>query len=194
MKIDVIRHGEPIGGSRFRGCGIDVPLSERGWQQMWSAVGNHNQWEAIYSSPMKRCHEFAEQLALKNLIPLTVDEDLKEVGFGEWEGKTKAEIIAADAAGYSAFYEDPAANPPLGAEPVFDFQTRVGSAFDRMVADTEAKHLLVVAHAGVIRAMLGNALRLTPEAMYRINVANAGITQFEIAGNRLKLNFINSHY
>ena len=33
--IDLIRHGEPVGGRRYRGH-IDDPLSERGWQQMWS--------------------------------------------------------------------------------------------------------------------------------------------------------------
>ncbi len=38
-KIDIIRHGEPIGGPRFRGHGVDDPLSEKGWEQMWNAVG-----------------------------------------------------------------------------------------------------------------------------------------------------------
>lgn len=194
MKIDVIRHGEPIGGSRYRGCGIDVPLSERGWRQMWSAVGNHNPWGAIYSSPMKRCREFAEQLALKNLVPLSVEDDLREVGFGDWEGKTKDELIATDPDGFAAFYENPAENTPPGAEPVVNFQTRVGDVFDCILSNTDAGHLLIVAHAGVIRAVLGKALRLSPEAMYRISIVNAGITQFELTGNRLKLNFINSHY
>ena len=35
--IDMIRHGEPVGGRRYRGQ-IDDPLSEKGWRQMWAAV------------------------------------------------------------------------------------------------------------------------------------------------------------
>ncbi len=37
-RIDLLRHGETQGGSRFRGRGDD-PLTEQGWAQMWSAVG-----------------------------------------------------------------------------------------------------------------------------------------------------------
>ena len=37
-QIDVIRHGEPKGGRRYRGYGIDDPLTETGWQQMWTAM------------------------------------------------------------------------------------------------------------------------------------------------------------
>ncbi|MHB1590203.1 MAG: histidine phosphatase family protein [Sulfuricella sp.] len=37
--IDLIRHGEPVGGRRYRGR-TDDPLSEKGWNQMWTAVGD----------------------------------------------------------------------------------------------------------------------------------------------------------
>ena len=48
--IDLIRHGQPVGGRRYRGQ-IDDPLSERGWEQMWSAVRNPAPWEEIICSP-----------------------------------------------------------------------------------------------------------------------------------------------
>jgi len=35
-----MRHGEPVGGRAYRGHSIDDPLSEKGWQQMWDAVGD----------------------------------------------------------------------------------------------------------------------------------------------------------
>lgn len=191
MKIDVIRHGEPVGGSRYRGSGVDDPLSERGWQQMWGAIGSFHDWGSIYSSPMKRCHEFAEQLALRNRVPLIVEQNLREIGFGQWEGKTRKELIEADAAGFAAFFADPASHTPQGAENVLDFQARIAAVFDKVISNSEEEQVLIVTHAGVIRAMLGAALHLSPEAMYRINITNAGITQFELVDDRLKLNFIN---
>ena len=63
MVIDLIRHGTPVGGSKYRGHAIDDPLTEQGWQQMYAAIGNYNYWDRIISSPMHRCLDFAEQLS-----------------------------------------------------------------------------------------------------------------------------------
>ena len=51
--IDIIRHGEPVGGTRIRGNGVDDPLSERGWQQMWVAVQNAPTWSRIITLPIR---------------------------------------------------------------------------------------------------------------------------------------------
>ena len=39
--IDLLRHGEPLGGGRYRGQ-MDDALSEKGWQQMWQAVAGRS--------------------------------------------------------------------------------------------------------------------------------------------------------
>ena len=46
--IDLIRHGEPQGGPRYRGDGIDDPLSDKGWRQMWDAVGEDAPWTFLF--------------------------------------------------------------------------------------------------------------------------------------------------
>lgn len=53
--IDLIRHGEPVGGHRYRGHAIDDPLTERGWSQMWDGVGSCNTWDHIITSPLQHC-------------------------------------------------------------------------------------------------------------------------------------------
>ncbi|MEW6253578.1 MAG: histidine phosphatase family protein, partial [Planctomycetota bacterium] len=60
--IDLMRHGEPVGGRRYRGQ-VDDPLSEKGWAQMRAAVGEAAPWHHVVSSPLLRCREFAETLA-----------------------------------------------------------------------------------------------------------------------------------
>ena len=173
--VDFIRHGEPVGGPRYRGHGIDDPLSEKGWEQMRQAVGCQRPWQAIYSSPLCRCSEFARWLSREHALPIRIVEDFREVGFGRWEGKTKAELIEADIGAFERFYQNPVKYRPPDAEPLDDFLARVRSGWNRVVEDESRQQVLIVAHAGVMRAILASVLNLDAAAMYRVRVDNAGI-------------------
>ena len=175
--IDLIRHGVPEGGRRYRGHGCDDPLSELGWEQMWSTVGAAAPWHAIVSSSMRRCRDFAEALGRRHGIQVSADERLREVGFGDWEGLTRTEVQARDASEYDDFYRDPVNNRPRGAESLEAFNARVVAALDDMVTEFAGRHLLVVAHAGVIRAVLGYVLEAPPRRWYRIRVDNGGLSR-----------------
>ncbi|MCK5395440.1 MAG: histidine phosphatase family protein, partial [Gammaproteobacteria bacterium] len=86
--IDVIRHGEPVGGRRYRGYSVDDPLTDKGWEQMRAAIPETPRWQHIVSSPLKRCLDFSQELASDLHIPFSIDDNVKEIGFGDWEGKT----------------------------------------------------------------------------------------------------------
>lgn len=191
--VDFLRHGEPVGGKRYRGNGVDDPLSDLGWQQMWAAVGPFRGWDCIVSSPMRRCLEFAEALAAEAGREVVVEEGLREVGFGGWEGRTSEQILLEDPQGFEAFYQDPVRYRPAGAEPLGDFLGRVALAFDRIVAEHAGQHLLVVAHAGVIRAAVAKVLCSPPERLYRMVIPYAGMTRFRSAGGRLLLEHHGAH-
>lgn len=177
--IDVIRHGEPVGGRKYRGK-IDDPLSEKGWAQMRAAVGDYVAWQQVVSSPLLRCAEFAQELAHKNTTPLMIEPRLQEVGFGDWEGKTSAEITALDADLLFNFKRDPIAFRPANAESIADFYQRVSSAWDELIAQFCGQHVLIVAHAGVIRMLVAHVLGMPPEHAYRIQVGSAAITRFSV--------------
>mgnify|MGYP001814463585 FL=1 len=174
--IELLRHGEPVGGSRYRGQ-VDDPLSERGWQQMWQAVEGGSGWQRIVTSPLLRCREFALQLGERLAVPVHDEARFREVGFGEWEGRTRSELEQAQPGQVERFYRDPVAHRPPGAEPLDAFVTRVGGAFTELLGRHEGETVLVVAHAGVIRAILAHVLDIPPASMYRIHVANAGISR-----------------
>lgn len=186
--IDFMRHGEPVGGRRFRGNGADDPLSEKGWQQMWDAIGEHRSWQHIISSPMRRCSDFAQALADRCGLDLSLDERLREVGFGCWEGLSPDEIISRKPLEYEAFYRDPCRNRPAGAEALEDFGQRVARALQDLLSDYHGKHVLVVAHAGVIRAVLGYILSADAIAWYRTRIDNAAFTRVrhDRYGNKLE--------
>jgi alpha-ribazole phosphatase/probable phosphoglycerate mutase len=182
-RIDLLRHGEPVGGSRYRGQ-LDDELSEQGWQQMWAAVDGCAGWQQVVSSPLRRCHAFASELAARHGIPLQSEARFAEVGFGEWEGRTRAELEQLDPGQVARFLADPVRHRPPGAEPLDAFVSRVHDAFERMIERHAGQSILVVAHAGVIRAILAGVLNMPPAAMYRIHVANASITRLRTDSQR----------
>jgi alpha-ribazole phosphatase/probable phosphoglycerate mutase len=178
--IDLLRHGEPMGGRRYRGQ-IDDPLSEKGWNEMWITVTAlpSPPWQQIISSPLRRCYEFAERLSEKTGIPLDSDVRLKEVGFGVWEGKTGDELRSTDPQIISRFYHDPIRHRPEGAEPLENFSERVNRALDDCLEKYRGRHLLIIAHAGVIRAIVTRVLSAPLSSMYRLSVATAAITRLQ---------------
>ena len=176
--IDLMRHGEPVGGSRYRGQ-MDDPLSATGWEQMRQAVGNHHPWEVIVSSSLSRCLAFAEELGERHGIPVEAEPRLQEIGFGAWQGKTKDEISRYDPGLLQRFYRDPMNNRPEDAEGLAEFRTRISSAWNDILNRHAGKHILLICHAGVIRMALSLILDIPLSNLFRIKVANAGITRIE---------------
>lgn len=186
--FDLIRHGEPVGGRRYRGQ-IDDPLSEKGWAQMNAAIGAMCPWTQLVSSPLLRCHAFAEKLAQRHDLPLAVDDRLKEIGFGEWEGKSAADIEQAFPGSLQRFKRDPVTARPHGAEPLAAFHSRVVAGLEATLAQFSGRHVLIVCHAGVIRMALAWALHIPLVHAYRVEVASASITRLRFDAERASLIF-----
>ena len=182
--IDLIRHGEPVGGKKYRGQSDD-PLSERGWQQMWDAVGEHGPWQRVATSPLSRCADFAHALGKKWQIPVSEDARLMELGFGEWEGKTPQELMEQDPETLLRFWRDPLHFHPVGAEPLPEFAARIRAVWHTLVKEYKGEHVLVVAHAGVIRMVVAYVLGMPIDHIFRIQVRNCAVTRIHIEGEGL---------
>jgi len=189
--IDFMRHGEPVLGRIYRGHGIDDELSDKGWEQMHLSASHNHDWECIISSPLKRCYLFANALSEQRKIPVHVMDNLKEVGFGDWEGKSPDQIQTEYPSAYEDFFIDPVNNRPEGAEPLESFSNRVSQCLETIVEQHSNKHILIIAHAGVIRAALGYVLQSPPENGYRVKIDNAAITRFHYNNQRFQLDFHN---
>jgi alpha-ribazole phosphatase len=179
--IDLIRHGEPVGGKKYRGQSDD-PLSEKGWCQMWEAVGDFAGWQHIVSSPLSRCSEFSAALGEQRQIPVKHDARLAEVGFGAWEGLTAQQLEQAQPGVVQRFKRDPARLRPPGAEPLDVFFRRVSQAWLDILQEHSGQHVLVVCHAGVIRMVLAHVLGMPPENVYRMQIASAAVTRIVVQG------------
>ena len=172
--LEFIRHGLPVGGSRYRGNGVDDPLSETGWRQMWQAMDEDHDWDAIVSSPLTRCREFARHFAERSGIEhVNIQEDLREIGFGSWEGQTREQLLASDGEALACFQRDPVGHPPAGAETIASMCQRVGRVTERLFRDYPEQRVLVVVHAGVMRAVLRLVMESPPQAFFRIAIPHA---------------------
>jgi len=160
--FDLIRHGEPEGGPMYRGS-KDDPLSETGWQQMRSAISKADTWDAIVTSPMLRCVHFARELADRHGIPLHKDERLREINFGEWEGRTVENVMASDGERLNRFWADPVNNTPPGGEQVVDFNRRVIESWHHWQQELAGQSVLIVCHGGTIRMIVADTMNIPLE-------------------------------
>lgn len=176
--VELLRHGEPVGGHRVRGS-VDDPLSELGWEQMQQAVGDCRPWSRIITSPLRRCAAFAEHVAQRHDTPLRIDSSLAEIDFGDWEGQRPQALWSQAPAQVRGFFADPLANPPPGGEPFADFQVRVMDAWEHIVREAEGRWL-IVAHGGTIRVILASVLQIPPQKMFSLEVGYACLSQLAI--------------
>lgn len=170
---DLLRHGEAVGGPCFRGE-RDDPLSAQGWAQLEAATGPERTraapvWRRILCSPAVRCAAFATDLGGRLELPVTPLPAFRERGFGAWEGLRAEQIPAADLA---RFWSDPLGYDPPEAEPFAAFRARVARGWTALTAG-EDPHLLLIAHGGVIRVILGEVLGLAAERLILLEVPPA---------------------
>jgi len=182
--IDCIRHGEPVGGSMYRGNEIDHPLSKKGWQQMHEAIsrqylklcpGEELTWDIIITSPMMRCYGFAEVLSKQLAIPLVTNTILTEISFGEWEGKTATEIKALDPILFREFHRDSVNNRPPGAESLKLFTTRIMDEISLLIKEYRGKKILLVSHEGIMQTLLIHVLSAPLRSRQSIRFPYAGM-------------------
>lgn len=180
--IDLMRHGEPEGGRMFRGT-RDDPLSATGWQQMRTVAAEFRSWDVVVSSPLRRCREFAEQLAGRHGLPVEIDPQFREIGFGAWEGLTAEHVEAGFPGALAEYWRAPESYTPPGGEPLVRFDARIESAWDGLLERQRGRHVLLVCHGGVIRACLRQVLGLPLANIWRIDVPYAAPSRVRIHGD-----------
>lgn len=185
MILHLLRHGETEQGGGLRGS-LDDALTEAGWAQLRAAVRADERWDALVSSPLQRCARFAEELAAARGLPLQFEAGLQELHFGDWEGRSAAQLMETDADDLGRFWADPYAFTPPGGEPLLAFEARVLDALQRLHAEYPGQQLLVVTHGGVMRLLLARARGLPREQLLQVSVAHGQRVhlQFEAHGLR----------
>jgi probable phosphoglycerate mutase len=171
----LLRHGETEWNAENRFCGsTDVPLSEAGRRQAKSLAERLNSipFEALYSSPLKRALETARVISASVGLQPIPDARLVELDYGQWEGKTLAEIMENDPKTFRAWDANPAQVAPPGGESGLEAQQRVVSFLDFLAAKHPQGDVLVVLHKTVCRLAICHVLGMSPSEYRRRLVLN----------------------
>ncbi|MGH8531197.1 MAG: histidine phosphatase family protein [Gammaproteobacteria bacterium] len=172
--VDLLRHGEAEGGARYRGSSDDS-LTAEGWAQMWAALPEDDYWDRIVSSPLERCAGFARELSRCRSLPMELNQDLREMHFGAWEGRTAADLAAIDAEALTRFWRDPFKYTPPGAETLSQLQSRTLGTLKALMTQYRRQRLLLITHGGPIRILLCQALGKPIEKSLKIEVPPASL-------------------
>jgi probable phosphoglycerate mutase len=197
--VYLLRHGETEASITGGYCGsIDPELTTEG-HQMAKAFGDRyksSSWDAVYVSPMKRTIATAKPLCEAAGLEMQIRDGLREIHYGEWEGKTQDDVKAQYEADYLNWLTEPAWNPPTGGETSVEIASRA----TLVMAEIEEKHpsgnVLVVSHKATIRIILCSLLGIDL-GRYRnrisLPVASVSIVQFDKHGPMLVRHGDRSH-
>jgi len=117
---------------------------------------------AVYSSPLIRC----EKLALCFSEEITFDKRLMEVNFGDWELQPWDTINEDD---LNKWMSDFVTVAPPNGESYVQLSERVNTVFDAIVNDS-GKNKIIVAHGGVIRALIANIKQIDLKDSFNIKI------------------------
>ena len=136
--ILLARHGETDWNRDFRFQGhADVPLNDTGRAQARELARSlaEEPIDAVYSSDLLRARETAEIVAERLGLPVEVDQGLREIDVGSWQGSTRAQLDGREWDG----------------ETYDDHRRRTVAALLRIAERHPDAHVLVVAHGGTLR-------------------------------------------
>jgi broad specificity phosphatase PhoE len=180
MRLYLVRHGQTDWNVQKRAQGhTDRPLDETGLQQA-KQVGKaflELPVERVLTSDLQRAHQTAHEIARRKKIELEVMPDLRERGFGQWEGQNFAEI--AIRFGFEADFKGVTRNEvtPPGGESFVEVWDRLVS----VVKDVRNRNenTAIVAHGGTCSLLTAMFLDGDVSLSNAFRFSNASINEFE---------------
>jgi len=178
-RLLLVRHAQPPEEARGRCYGsLDVGLSARGRRdaQLLARTLDRIPLAAVYSSPSQRAVETAAPLAAIQGLTAIVDEGLREIDFGDFEGQSYDEIERAHPELYRQWMETPTLVQFPGGESYTRLRVRALAAMEAIRTRHAGTIAAVVSHGGVLRAMLADCLSMPDEAIFRLDQSYGAIS------------------
>jgi broad specificity phosphatase PhoE len=158
IRLHFLRHGQTALSRADMFCGrrLDPPLTAEGeaMAEAFAAAYRTTEWQAIYCSPLQRAISTAAPLARMLSRSLEIRDELAELDYGRWDGKTVDEVSSAHHVEYERWVADPAWNPPTEGETAVALAQRMTRAVEQIDATHDDGNVLVVSHKASIRVVL----------------------------------------
>jgi broad specificity phosphatase PhoE len=194
-RLILVRHGETLHNVAGIAQGWnDSALSAEGERQVHALAARLAAMkpDALFSSPLERAMSTARAIAAATGLEIHSLDDLREMNYGGWEGRSFLEVRRADEEIYRRWIADPDCACP-GGESHNDVRRRMERAFRTIEQHANGQTLRVVAvtHGTAIR--VGATILLDAPVMTSRHLAqhNAAINIFVRRGERMVLELWN---
>ena len=177
--ILLVRHGQTTYNleGRLPGQLPGVALTDEGRRQAQrAAVALAGlPLSAVIASPLERARETAEIIARGWALPVNVDERLMDTDVAFWSGQKIEDINRTDPR-WKAFVENPTA-PPEGVESLASVQQRSVAVVEDVLREPSlGNHIVMVAHADIVKLIIGHYSRMSVDSIRYVAIGNASIS------------------
>ncbi|HEV2236942.1 MAG TPA: histidine phosphatase family protein [Ktedonobacterales bacterium] len=184
-RVVLVRHGQTTFNveGRLPGQLPNVALTDEGRRQAHQAAVAlaASPLSLVVSSPLERAYDTAQIIARGWGLEVRTDERLKDTDLGEWAG-LKLDELTKTTPDWKRFVQEPEFAPP-GGESLAYVMARAVTVVEDLRRDERAGDLVVlVAHADVIKFIIGHYQGSSVTAAARLHVANASISALRFEG------------
>lgn len=184
-----VRHG-PTHEKTFVGW-RDVPADLTDSAQIARLNAHLPERAVLLSSDLIRCVATADAVAHPERRRLPHERDLRELDFGEWDGKHWKEVAESHPALSRAYWETPGDIAAPGGESWNGARARVDAAVDRLMAAHSGQHIVAVAHFGVILMQVQRALGVSATDAMAHKIDNLSVTSMTCEDGAWQVHHIN---
>ncbi len=189
MRLCLVRHTRPALNPGICYGQSDIAVNPDSFEQELAILTDKLKTltaDQIISSPLQRCSLLARRLSATS--GYYSDPRLMELNFGAWEMQAWEAIPRSELDLWSQHYIDSA--PPQG-ESFRQLAARVGAAVQQLVSDYPDQTVLMITHAGVIRAILRQTLNLPLNETFKFQLDYGGISQIQLDAAGHSVAYIN---
>jgi broad specificity phosphatase PhoE len=194
LTLYFLRHGQTAlsRDDVFCGSGLDPELTDEGLEmaRSFAEAYRSTSWTAAYSSPLRRAAATARPLCEALSLKLEARDDLKEIGYGKWEGQTREAVNRDYHDDYLRWLADPAWYPPTEGEMAVTIAHRALCVIEEIKQRFDAGNVLVVSHKATIRIILCSLLGIdVGRFRYRLScpVGSLSVVEFGESGPLLRV-------
>jgi broad specificity phosphatase PhoE len=174
-RLTLISHA-PTAATRRSAFPADEPLEEATLARLstlnWQPLRAHQ----ILTAPELRTQQTAKALNLT----ATLGNELRDLHYGNWQGRTLADFHAEDPQAVTQWLTDPSASPHQG-DSITNLIIRIAAWLDTLATDA-AIHTIAITHPAVIRAAILHTLNAPPLSFWRIDIAPLTLTDLRHNG------------
>jgi broad specificity phosphatase PhoE len=192
--IYLVRHGQTAWnkGEIFRGR-TDIPLNETGLEEA-ELAGEYlkeKKIDAIYSSPLSRAMQTAQRIGQFHHLEVEPLNEMIDMSFGKWEGKSLKEVQEKDEERYTLWREEPHRVKLPGGESLDEVRIRTMAALEELIRNHPGKTLVLVSHRVINKVLICGILGIDNSHFWQIGQDTTAINLIQFKNGRYVLSLLN---